>query len=440
MSAMVPLTDQQTQFILKAGTRGLPPAVSAVRVRDIEGLRWHAAAGEVNLPLLTIDLQVDDDNRATMLGICRAVDCDIAPHGKTPMSPALAADLVTSGAWGVSVADLRQAEVMLSHGINRILIANEIGGKFAVARLARLVAAFPQADLHLFVDSANVIRLLSRAWGADPALPPIKLLFEVGCGRGGANSNKELNDILDEITTLSTQASRVSLAGIGAYEGTASRPNEVELLAALDDLFARVAYALRSVRAAVGADRALILSMGGSSLFDYVIARCRPLLAEDENARLLLRSGSCFFGDHGIMRARLEAITKRALLDEDILESIKKSFQPALRLWSEVLSLNGSREAICGFGMRDVAHDQGLPVPLSVWREGRKLRDFNGEATVSKLNDQHAFVKICEFALEIGDVIELGIKHPCTTIDKHDAIYDVDRTGFVVRVFPTHFG
>ena len=41
---------------------------------------------------------------------------------------------------------------------------------------------------------------------------------------------------------------------------------------------------------------------------------------------------------------------------------VETSFRPALRLWAEVLSVQSPELVICGVGLRDVSHDQGLPV------------------------------------------------------------------------------
>eukprot|EP01083_Nonionella_stella_P246658 856058_1 len=70
-------------------------------------------------------------------------------------------------------------------------------------------------------------------------------------------------------------------------------------------------------------------------------------------------------------------------------------FQPALRLWGEVLSRPEPGLAICGFGMRDVSYDQDLPTPLAAYRDGRPVAGWNADAArVAKLNDQHAFLAL----------------------------------------------
>lgn len=438
MSRIEKLVGEIGNFELTPGFRGIPAGIGLVNSLSVVGAKWQPADGAMSLPLLSFDMAVYEDNKTTMLEICHRFGCEIAPHIKTPMSPVLARDLVESGAWAVSVADLRQAEVMLRHGLRRLLIANEIGGKAAVGRLAQMLRSYPRADIYIFVDSVAVVDAMSAVWSSEPSLPALNLLVEIGCGRGGVNTNGEAIELIEAITGL--RSDRISLAGIASYEGTANRPDPAELATNLKELFERVASAMKVARDAIGTGQRLILSMGGSSLFDYVIDGCRDILEQDGNATLLLRSGACFFSDHGPIHSRLIAMVERNVLGDEASGLIAKSFNPALRLWAEVLSLNGVHDAVCGFGLRDVAHDQGLPVPVALWREGARIVDLDGSAEVVKLNDQHAFVKVPNHELQVGDVVEFGVKHPCTTIDKHDLLFGLNGQGDVAVILRTFFG
>jgi D-serine dehydratase len=424
-------------FLLDDRHRGFPPGLDAVASTDLAAKKWAPADGTMNLPCLSMDLGVFGQNRDAMFEVCRHSGAAIAPHIKTPMAPALAVDLVNQGAWGISVADLRQAAVMLRHGIPRILIANEIGGKGAAHRLAALARAYPDSQLYLFIHSSSFVDALANLWAEAVDLASLHLLIEVGCGRGGVRSQAQVADI---ITAISKAKCGLVLAGVAAYEGTANRPDMVQTEGLLDDLFERCGDVLRSVREHRGARAPLILTAGGSSLFDHVIARGKPLVTNDRNCTLILRSGACFFSDHGPIRERLSALARRDLLGSHCSSIVETSFRPALRLWAEVLSVQSPELVICGIGLRDVSHDQGLPVPLVLWRGDKILRELSPTASVSKLNDQHAFVQLPRCEVEPGDVIEFGVKHPCTTIDKHSVIYVLDKKGLVIDAYETFFG
>jgi D-serine dehydratase len=71
--------------------------------------------------------------------------------------------------------------------------------------------------------------------------------------------------------------------------------------------------------------------------------------------------------------------------------------------------------ALLGAGRRDVGFDAGLPVPLRVLGRDASTAGW----AITGLNDQHAYLRLdAEADLAPGDVVGLGISHPCTTLDK----------------------
>ena len=65
---------------------------------------------------------------------------------------------------------------------------------------------------------------------------------------------------------------------------------------------------------------------------------------------------------------------------------------PALELWSEILSTPEPLRAIAGYGRRDAPFDAGLPVVLSRIPAGTEVRPVPVVASVTGLNDQHAYI------------------------------------------------
>jgi D-serine dehydratase len=56
------------------------------------------------------------------------------------------------------------------------------------------------------------------------------------------------------------------------------------------------------------------------------------------------------------------------------------------------------------------------------------------------MNDQHAYLCFPEdAALNVGDLLCLGISHPCTTFDKWRHIFVVDDDWTVRDCIPTYF-
>jgi D-serine deaminase-like pyridoxal phosphate-dependent protein len=84
--------------------------------------------------------------------------------------------------------------------------------------------------------------------------------------------------------------------------------------------------------------------------------------------------------------------------------------------WGRVVSRPEPSLALLDVGKRDLPFDEGLPVPHGL-----------PGAEVTALNDQHAFLRLpADAPLAIGDVVRLGLSHPCTALDKWQLIPVID--------------
>ena len=169
-----------------------------------------------------------------------------------------------------------------------------------------------------------------------------------------------------------------------------------------------------------------IVTAGGSVYFDVV---ARELTAGGTaGMTVVLRSGAYVTHDHGHYDTVSPA--RRNAADAPVL-------RPALELWAQVLSRPEPGLALLGAGRRDAGFDMGLPVPLRVMHEG-VARRISGE--VSRLNDQHAYLRLDDgTALVPGDLVCLGISHPCTTLDKWRVIPVVNDDGRVIDTVHAFF-
>ncbi|QOG07254.1 alanine racemase [Aureimonas sp. OT7] len=412
-------------------TRGVPLDLPDISVDGFCALGLRPAHGETGLPILTLDAGAFDANTTAMMNYVRGVGARIAPHAKTPMSPALAAKLVAAGADGLTVADGRQAAVMLAAGFRKLLLANEIGGEAAGRRLGELLRRYPDCEISVFVDSpAAVCAAAAAALAAERTLA---CLIEVGTGRAGARSRDAARTVIDAVA----DSKGLALGGVATYEGAAVTADAAETLLRVDDLCRLAGEVLGDVRAR-NPGQQLVLSAGGSAFFDRVIAVLGPVCAADGACTLLLRSGAIFFHDHGIYARALAAMDERGGFSPGA--SASASFTPSLRVFAEVLSRPEADLAICGLGMRDISFDQGLPLPVGLYRGGRSL-SLPQNSRLVRLNDQHAFVALSPGSdVAVGDILAFGLSHPCTALDRWSHIFVLDDAGAVRRVLPTFFG
>lgn len=413
--------------------RGLAAHV-CTRLDTIDAPGLRPQSGKMPLPSLTLDEDAFDCNCEAMFDYANKAGVLLAPHAKTPMSPELAQRLVLLGAWGLSVASYQQAAVLAAHGVRRILIANEIGGLAAGKRFAALACEYPQTEFCFFVDSVASLEAVSEIGKAQAR--PVEILIEVGSARAGARDMETVNSIL--LTAIGLPS--VSLVGIATYEGAAAKATAAETQTSFVSLFELALAAFDRLREALP-DQPLIISAGGSSYFDMVVDALKPAADRDGNTQILLRSGAIYFHDHGVYQRALKALDERGGFARITGKPAGESFSPALTVWAEVLSRPEPGLAICGMGMRDVSYDQDLPVPLSVWRNDKRLYVSSGDMQVTKLNDQHAFVTLDPHAeLDVGDIMAFGISHPCTCLDRWRLIFGHRADGVLTSVYPTYFG
>ena len=113
----------------------------------------HAAG--FSYPLLTLRESALADNIEAMAAYCDRAGVALAPHGKTAMSPELAARQLARGAWGITVATIGQLQTYRAFGFPRLLLANELVDEAGIAWLAAELAADPGFAAYCYVDSAG---------------------------------------------------------------------------------------------------------------------------------------------------------------------------------------------------------------------------------------------------------------------------------------------
>ncbi|WP_454050604.1 alanine racemase [Cellulomonas sp. Marseille-Q8402] len=378
----------------------------------------HLLDGSFTWPLLTVDGAAVDHNVATMAAFAADHGLLLAPHGKTSMAPGLFARQLAAGAWGMTVATGNQALAARSAGVRRLLVANQVLDDVVLRWVAG--AQQPEAEVVLQLDSGAGLERLAVA--VDPAAP-VPVLIEIG-HPGGRTGLRDDAEVLVLARAVRATAG-VRLLGVTAYEGGLPGVAEVRsFLERLRDVAAAVAAA-----GLVDAEEVTV-SVGGSAYFDVVadVLGGRPVLG-GLPARILLRSGSTVTHDHGVYAARTP------------FTRVPGGLRPALRVWAQVTSCPEPGLVIVGAGKRDVPVDEGLPVPLRVHRPGSAPEPVDGWV-VTRTNDQHAYLEpgaTTPTPLRPGDLLELGVSHPCTAFDKWRVVPVLDPDLRVTELLATLF-
>ena len=385
-----------------------------------------------------------EHNIGAMARWCAQAGVWLAPHVKTAMAPQLAARQLAAGAWAVTVATIGQAQVFRAFGADRILLANELTDQAAIGWLAAELSADPGWECYAYVDSLAGVRLLDEGLRAGGATRPLPVLVELGFP-GGRTGCRSVADGLAVAATVQA-AGAVSLAGAAGYEGGLGHDAAPATLAAVAAFCADLRSLARrlpgepparqpsALRERQGANptsrpsRSWIVSAGGSAYFDVVAAELTAGRGDDPALTVVLRSGCYLAHDHGFY-ARLSPDARRG----------GPALRPAMELWAPVLSRPEPGLAILCAGRRDASFDQDLPVPLRVRGLTGDERPA-GDLAVTRLDDQHAYLSVPDSCgIDPGELVCLGISHPCGTFDKWRAIPLVDDDYRVVDVIHTFF-
>lgn len=394
--------------------KSVPPMADGRSVADLVLARTSLA--EWGTPLPTLDRGAIAQNVAVMAKWCSARGLELAPHGKTTMAPELFLAQLRAGAWGITLANEPQLRVGRAFGLPKILLAGSFLRPDGLRWLVAQQMADPDFRFSSWVDSVRSVELMTSAL---PAGSNIDVCVELGVD-GGRTGARGVGAAL-EVARAVQRSSRLRLIGVSGYEGAVGQGAGADQIGAVDrylDDIARVWTAVGPMVDLTTAGRAMI-TVGGSAYFDRVADRLAeyadPVGKRGPAVEVVLRSGAYIVHDDGYYRS----ITPAGRGDGPVLK-------PAMHAWARVVSHPEPALALLDAGRRDLPFDQGMPEP-----QMRRPTDGSPEpltgAQIFALNDQHAFLSVRNSDdVEVGDVVRLGLSHPCTAMDKWTLIPVLD--------------
>ena len=357
-----------------------------------EFLATEPRRSEFATPLLTLDRGAMAHNVAVMRDWTAERGLELAPHGKTTMAPQLWKQVLDAGAWGITLATGWQVQLARSFGIRRILLANELIDPVTLRWVATELAD-PEFQFTCWVDSEDAVAAMRAALADHEPARPIDVLVDVGAEGGRTGARQDALAVARAIEA----APELRLAGLGGWEGALASGRATEGLDRVRALMDAMAHLLDQV----AWNARPIVTAGGSAYFD-IVAEVLGGLAD--RATVVLRSGAYQVHDSGHYAE---------------VSPLRDRFRAAMHGWARVLSVPEPGLAILDGGKRDFPYDLDLPVPSPA----------QGAAAgrIRKLNDQHAFLEFPpDRPVGVGEVVRLGLSHPCTAFDKWRVIPVVD--------------
>lgn len=424
-------------WIVDGTIKGYPGTAAPRALGTIGASGWNLLAEDLPLPVAVLKASALEHNRRWMRRFLDWSGAALCPHGKTTMSPQLFAAQLEDGAFGITCATVSQLQVYRHFGVRRVFMANQVVTRQGLAYIVAELARDPGFEIYLVVDSVDGIRRLAAAARGAALARPVRVLIEVGVAgaRTGARTLAEVDELL---AALVDAGPCLQLCGIEAFEDVVRGSIEEQdaALHALMRLQVEAAARSRSSPAAKGADP-WILSAGGSAFFDIAAAMLAPAPGAAPTL-VLLRSGCYLTHDH-VRYANAERLRNAR---SPALTGLGEGLRPALEVWGSVQSRPEPGRVLVTAGKRDASFDLDLPVVTGWCRpgEGRTVRTDLEDHRVVKLNDQHAFLDVpASSPLAVGDLVRLGISHPCTTFDRWQFLYVVDDDYRVIDAIRTFF-
>lgn len=411
MTTLQDLLDPQIDRSFK----GFPHTSGPLRRSEIAARQWKVLKGDLPLPLAVVKQGALQHNLGWMQRFASSQGLDMAPHGKTTMSPQLLKRQLDEGAWGLTFATVAQMRAGITAGAKRLMIANQVITAIDLAGIQGMLREYPGLRIVFLMDSLAQLALI-EAWflahkAVDTSVTPFEVLLEIGVNgaRTGCRSEADALALADRIHA--SPACR--LVGIETYEGQGATGQSAPDTAYADTLMQRVCdIALACDQQGLFDNEEILMTAGGSAIFDLVTRWLKPQLSRP--VRGLLRSGCYVTHDHGFYKRMVNAVNSRLRCSEGL--------QAAIEVWAAVQSCPEPGLAILAVGKRDISYDLDLPVPLSFCPAANAApvaapQDWK----ITALNDQHAYLRGTgpeHAALQVGDLVALGISHPCTTFDK----------------------
>ena len=343
---------------------------------------------ELDTPTLLLDRGASDRNLMKMAGFFQNRSAKLRPHFKNHKCTTLAKRQMDRGAVGMTCAKLGEAEVLVSHGIDNVLIANQVVGDIKIRRLVRLARLATVACAVDHVEQAVAISRIAAESGES-----VNLLVEVdiGMGRCGVPAGQPALDLARQIQELPG----VRFAGLQAYEG-----HLVNVL----DRDERRTRSIEAMRSAVETRR--LIESDGISV--GCISGCSSATYDSTGA--LDGVDEVQAGTYATMDRQYHRLTPE--------------FDIALSVLVRVISRPTSTRAVLDIGVKGAGCEFGVP----------GIRDYPEVEIPFFLAEEHTVVQKCP-DWKIGQLLHLIPSHACTTCNLHREMV-VHEKGVVVDVWP----
>jgi D-serine deaminase-like pyridoxal phosphate-dependent protein len=351
---------------------------------------------ELDTPALLIDLDIFERNLARVGDYAHKHGLRLRPHTKTHKSPVVGRKQLASGAVGLTVAKVGEAEVMLRSETPDMLVAYPVIGR---GKLDRLMQVAKKTRLTVALDSMHAAHQLSDAARAAQVIIGVLAETDVGLGRVGVTPGQELIGLARGIHRLPG----LSFEGVTFYPGHIKDVGEHgrRQLQELSQIVGSILCDFQNAAIPVK-----IVSGGSTPTLYY--SHEIPGLTE-------IRPGTYVYND-------VNTVESGACGWEDCAASILVT----------VVSTSRPRQIIVDGGSKTFSSDR--LAHSSEVTFGRIVEA--PECAFRKMNEEHGYLDVTgvqeQFA--VGDRLQIIPNHICVAVNLHERVYGV-RKGEVQEIW-----
>ncbi len=335
---------------------------------------------QIPTPALLVDLDAMESNLQKMAGFFADKRCKLRPHFKNHKAPLLAWKQLRAGAIGITCATLREAEILVHHGVENILIANEIAGDAKSEWLAELSKS---ATVIVAIDNFKSATDLARAQRNCRSQIEIVVDIDIGLGRCGVAPGEAALQL-----AKCAVGEGLKVRGVMGYDGhlqvMPSSPARDELARAGSKSLVDSAALIEAAGIPIA-----IVSTGGTGTH---------AVSGEYSGITEIQAGSY-------------------LLMDTIYINRGASFLRSLTVLATVISTRGQGQAVIDCGVKAISGERGLP----------EVKDMPG-VSLRALHAEHGLLEFdaqSQVSLEVGQKIELWVLYSDATVNLHSAMYGV---------------
>ena len=370
-------------------------ATATARTPGVEAIAPPRLPEGIDTPALLIDLDLAERNSRRLAEALRSRGISLRPHAKTHKSVALARLQLETGARGITVGNLGEAEVLAAAGIDDIFIAYPIWAGGPKAPRLRALHDRPGLRLAVGFDSTAAAERLALVVRGSGRTLRVMLELDPGYHRTGvlpenaAAIARAAVDLGLDVVGLFTHGGH-GYAGVDAVAGAAA--DEVRTLVA-----GREALRAEGIEVEV-------LSAGSTP----------TALGAAETPVSEIRAGTYLVGDR-------QQVTLGSVPPDGI----------ALWVAATVVSTATPGQVVVDAGAKTLTKD------VPPYLEGHGYLPAYPHAIIEKVSDYHGNVRIPPGtpAPQLGEVVAIVPNHACPVIDLRDSFL-VLRDGAIAGSWP----